>query len=148
MKNIIIQFRYTDKPRKEFIFPTDELISYIRLDRPMLKRFANDNGITINAFDEFCKDPVNNFNKYSDKGLCQVRIISYTSKDIVTDRTIDRLELARYYINNKDICELIEMQIRKDSAFLGRNDIYISDVSDINRIKKIKVDILRGINSM
>lgn len=148
MKNIIIQFRYTDRPRKEFVFPISELLSYIRLDGPMLKRFADDKSISENAYDEFCKDPVNNFNKYSDTDLCQVRIINHTSKDIVTDRTIDRLELARYYINNKDICELIEMQIRKDSAFLGRNDIYISDVSDINRIKRIKVDILRGINSM
>jgi hypothetical protein len=130
------------------VFSAEEFKSYTALDSEMLLRYKRAEELPEDMSQQslfllFRNDFISNYNKYAVKGEYQIRIVKYTENRIVSDVTLNRLDIALYYSNNKEISELIVRNVRKDKTL--QCDVNLSSISEIEKIRRAKIDYVENV---
>jgi hypothetical protein len=130
------------------VFSAEEFKSYTALDSEMLLRYKRAEELPEDMSQQslfllFRNDFISNYNKYAVKGEYQIRIVKYTENRIVSDVTLNRLDIALYYSNNKEISELIAQNVRKDKTL--QCDVNLSSISEIEKIRRAKIDYVENV---
>lgn len=148
MQNIIIKMQFPNRLSRTFVFSAEEFKSYTALDSEMLLRYKRAEELPEDMSQQslfllFRNDFISNYNKYAVKGEYQIRIVKYTENRIVSDVTLNRLDIALYYSNNKEISELIVRNVRKDKTL--QCDVNLSSISEIEKIRRAKIDYVENV---
>lgn len=134
LKNLYLKMQYPNRPTRKFIFSREEFESYIRLDNKIARVSKEKYGLVERSVTE-----LHNESPYI------ITVIKLTDSPVVTDHTLDRLDLALFWSDNETITRSIAQAIADDAGLNG-SEIDLSSIEKINQTRKRKIDYIYSIS--
>lgn len=149
MRSIIIQMQFPNRLSRMFTISAEEFKCYLLSDKKTLRNFRIATKIPESmseskAYSLFCDGLIENFNKFSKSGLYKLKLLKFTSDQIVSDSTLNRLDIALYYADNPAITAKIAKIIDKYDKIL--TCCHLNSIEEIQQKRAEKLKFVENIS--